>query len=95
MPAGVSPMRMGGLPSRGCRVTVLVTNADSPSVPATIASSVPEPFTSGWASSIPQRLVRRSVTGRRLDGTRIRPASSTGPSTQSRFHSPSMRTAQP
>src|SRR5207248_9488674 len=59
-PAGVSAMRTGGLPSRGCSVTVFVTKAPSPSVPAVSASSVPDPFTSGFASEMPQSSVRRS-----------------------------------
>src|SRR5690348_14070320 len=63
IPAGVSTIRGGGLPSRGRRVTVLVTKAPSPSVPAASASSVPEPLTSGFASSIPHRVVRRPALG--------------------------------
>src|SRR4051794_21046126 len=60
IPAGVSAMRTGGLPSRGCSVTVFVTKAPSPSVPAASASSVPDPFTSGLRSAMPQNSARRS-----------------------------------
>ena len=44
IPLGVSAIRGGGLPSRGLSVTVLLTNAPRPSVPAINASSVPEPL---------------------------------------------------
>src|SRR3954451_3682811 len=70
MPPASSHRRGGGLPWRGSRVTVLETNAakgkrSSSASPntrrAAIASNVPEPLTTGCASSMPQN----SITGGR------------------------------
>src|SRR5437588_10428463 len=63
-PAGVSHRRGGGLPPRGRRVMVLVTKAangklrssSSPNAArAAIASKVPDPLITGWASESPQK----------------------------------------
>src|SRR6478752_1285095 len=62
-PACASHSRGGGLPARGCSVIVFDTNAAkgklssmaSPkAVRAAIASNVPEPLMTGWASEMPQ-----------------------------------------
>src|SRR5206468_2219693 len=64
IPDGVSAIRGGGFPSRGWSVTVLVTNAETPSVPETRASSVPDPFTNGDGSRTPQNVVSSDGTAR-------------------------------
>ena len=76
IPLGVSAIRGGGLPSRGLSVTVLLTNAPRPSVPAINASSVPEPLISGLSARY-RRTRLRAWPPR--SQARTRPASSTGP----------------
>src|SRR5512132_4709917 len=64
IPAGVSAIRGGGFPSRGWSVTVFVTNAETPSVPETRASSVPDPFTNGDSRRTPQKVASSDGTAR-------------------------------
>ena len=71
IPAGVSKMRGGGLPTRASGVIVLETNiekgkAASSAFPnarrAAIASKVPDPFITGWSRCKPAISTRKSIS---------------------------------
>ena len=81
MPTSVSAIRTGAFPARGSGVTVFVTKASSERATsgAVSASRQPDAFRITRNLTVPCRLLQPQ----------------TGPSMQSRFHSPSISTAHP